>query len=173
MVWPDDSSGVACIPGGVSPSGLDAGAPPDEVSTGPVDPCGWVWVGLRVLSALCPPSRCLGPSWLVPCVAPISAPISGCFWLCARITVDTVASAAPAAIGKLVNFIAVFLCSNTGFEYRAAGNCTETYRQVPCSLYRRALPGRPRRPVSRFSTAIGRCGSRFSWFNHNAPCGAV
>jgi hypothetical protein len=34
--------GADCIPGGVSPWGLDAGAPPDLVLSGPVFPCGCV-----------------------------------------------------------------------------------------------------------------------------------
>jgi len=36
----DEPSGAACIPGGVWPCGLSAGAPPDFVSSGPVFPCG-------------------------------------------------------------------------------------------------------------------------------------
>ena len=36
----DDPSGAACIPGGVCPCGLSAGAPPVLVSSGPVCPCG-------------------------------------------------------------------------------------------------------------------------------------
>ena len=39
--------GAACIPGGVSPCGLEAGAPPvDLVSIGPVFPCGCVTLPL-------------------------------------------------------------------------------------------------------------------------------
>jgi hypothetical protein len=37
-----EPSGADCIPGGVSPWGLDAGAPPDLVLSGPVFPCGYV-----------------------------------------------------------------------------------------------------------------------------------
>lgn len=37
-----EPSGAACIPGGVCPCGLEAGAPPVPVSTGPVGPCGCV-----------------------------------------------------------------------------------------------------------------------------------
>src|ERR1019366_6679524 len=36
----DEPSGAACMPGGVSPCGLDAGAPPVLVFIGPVQPCG-------------------------------------------------------------------------------------------------------------------------------------
>jgi len=36
----DEPSGAGCIPGGVWPCGLPAGAPPLLVSTGPVGPCG-------------------------------------------------------------------------------------------------------------------------------------
>lgn len=35
-----DPSGAGCIPGGLWPCGLSAGAPPDLVSSGPVQPCG-------------------------------------------------------------------------------------------------------------------------------------
>ena len=38
--------GADCIPGGVSPWGLDAGAPPDLVLSGPVFPCGCVTLPL-------------------------------------------------------------------------------------------------------------------------------
>ena len=31
----DDPAGADCMPGGVSPCGLEAGAPPDFVSSGP------------------------------------------------------------------------------------------------------------------------------------------
>jgi hypothetical protein len=37
----DEPSGAACIVGGVSPCGLDGGAPPLPVVIGPVEPCGW------------------------------------------------------------------------------------------------------------------------------------
>src|SRR5664279_522263 len=36
----DEPSGAACMPGAVSPCGLEAGAPPDLVLIGPVQPCG-------------------------------------------------------------------------------------------------------------------------------------
>ena len=41
--------GADCIPGGVSPWGLDAGAPPDLVSSGPVFPCGCVTLPLGLV----------------------------------------------------------------------------------------------------------------------------
>lgn len=34
----DDPSGAACMPGGLWPWGLSAGAPPDPVLIGPVQP---------------------------------------------------------------------------------------------------------------------------------------
>jgi hypothetical protein len=37
-----EPSGAACMPGGVCPCGLSAGAPPVPVSRGPVGPCGCV-----------------------------------------------------------------------------------------------------------------------------------
>src|ERR1700760_1325937 len=40
MVVLDEPSGAACIPGGLCPCGLSAGAPPVVVSIGPVQPCG-------------------------------------------------------------------------------------------------------------------------------------
>jgi hypothetical protein len=40
--WDDEPFGAACMPAGVSPSGLDAGAPPDVVAVGPVLPWGWL-----------------------------------------------------------------------------------------------------------------------------------
>src|SRR5262245_20733138 len=39
----DDPSGAACMPGGVWPCGLSAGAPPWPVVIGPVGPCGCIW----------------------------------------------------------------------------------------------------------------------------------
>src|SRR5665647_2559389 len=36
----DEPSGAACMPGAVSPCGLEAGAPPGLVLIGPVQPCG-------------------------------------------------------------------------------------------------------------------------------------
>lgn len=39
----DDPSGAACMPGGLWPWGLSAGAPPDPVLIGPVQPCGCSW----------------------------------------------------------------------------------------------------------------------------------
>src|SRR3954454_2972197 len=39
----DDPSGAACMPGGLWPCGLSGGAPPEEVSIGPVQPCGCSW----------------------------------------------------------------------------------------------------------------------------------
>src|SRR5665811_116590 len=36
----DEPSGAACMPGAVSPCGLEAGAPPLVVLIGPVQPCG-------------------------------------------------------------------------------------------------------------------------------------
>jgi hypothetical protein len=36
-----EPSGAACMFGGLWPCGLDAGAPPLPVSSGPVHPCGW------------------------------------------------------------------------------------------------------------------------------------
>jgi hypothetical protein len=38
----DEPSGAACMFGGVSPCGLDSGAPPLPVLSGPVEPCGWL-----------------------------------------------------------------------------------------------------------------------------------
>ena len=38
-----DPSGAACMPGGLCPCGLSGGAPPDLVSSGPVQPCGCNW----------------------------------------------------------------------------------------------------------------------------------
>jgi hypothetical protein len=38
-----DPSGAACMPGGLWPWGLSAGAPPDCVLIGPVQPCGCNW----------------------------------------------------------------------------------------------------------------------------------
>jgi hypothetical protein len=38
-----DPSGAACIPGGLWPCGLSAGAPPDCVLIGPVQLCGCNW----------------------------------------------------------------------------------------------------------------------------------
>src|ERR1700742_3877603 len=39
-----DPSGAACMPGGVCPCGLSAGAPPPvPVVIGPVGPCGCIW----------------------------------------------------------------------------------------------------------------------------------
>ena len=38
-----DPSGAGCMPGGLCPCGLSAGAPPDFVSSGPVQPCGCNW----------------------------------------------------------------------------------------------------------------------------------
>jgi hypothetical protein len=38
-----DPSGADCMPGGLCPCGLSAGAPPDFVSSGPVQPCGCNW----------------------------------------------------------------------------------------------------------------------------------
>jgi hypothetical protein len=38
-----DPSGAACIPGGLWPCGLSAGAPPEDVLIGPVQPCGCNW----------------------------------------------------------------------------------------------------------------------------------
>ena len=38
----EDPSGAACIPGGVCPCGLSAGAPPEPVSRGPVRPWGCI-----------------------------------------------------------------------------------------------------------------------------------
>lgn len=35
--------GAGCMSGGVPPCGLAAGAPPDPVESGPVQPCGWSW----------------------------------------------------------------------------------------------------------------------------------
>jgi hypothetical protein len=35
--------GAGCMSGGVPPCGLAAGAPPDPVESGPVQPCGWGW----------------------------------------------------------------------------------------------------------------------------------
>ena len=57
----DDPSGAACIPGGLWPWGLSAGAPPEPVLIGPVQPCGcaWpfssggVWVGDELVCAGC------------------------------------------------------------------------------------------------------------------------
>src|ERR1039458_8091343 len=36
----DEPSGAACMPGALSPCGLEAGAPPDLVLIWPVQPCG-------------------------------------------------------------------------------------------------------------------------------------
>jgi hypothetical protein len=43
MMVLEDPWGAACMPGGVCPCGLSAGAPPEPVSKGPVRPCGCVW----------------------------------------------------------------------------------------------------------------------------------
>jgi hypothetical protein len=61
-----EPSGAACIPGGVCPCGLSAGAPPVPVSRGPVGPCGWVTPfmsgGSTVRPVLCGESAgCCGP----------------------------------------------------------------------------------------------------------------
>lgn len=39
----EEPSGAGCMPGGLWPCGLSAGAPPDPVSIGPVQPCGCSW----------------------------------------------------------------------------------------------------------------------------------
>ena len=39
----EEPSGAGCIPGGDSPCGLEAGAPPSPVLVGPVQPCGCFW----------------------------------------------------------------------------------------------------------------------------------
>ena len=44
-----DPFGADCMPGGVSPCGLAAGAPPDLVLIGPVFPCGWATFPLGLL----------------------------------------------------------------------------------------------------------------------------